>query len=46
MSEATQLMSLGITNLAATFWVITYLCVRMESQGIVRVRQAEFIRPK
>lgn len=38
-------MSLGITNLAATCWVFTYLWARMESQRIVRVRPAGPSRP-
>ena len=45
-SEATQQMSQGIPSLAVTCWVLAQLCGGAGSQGAVRVRPAEFIRPK
>ena len=36
----------GISSLAATLWVLTQLCVWVGSQGVIRERPAEIIRPK
>ena len=46
VSEAIQQMSQGVSSLAATLWVPADLCGGPWSQEIIRVRQAEFIRPK
>lgn len=45
-SEATQLMSQDIPSLAPTLCVITHLFGGVGSQGVLRMKPAEFIRPK
>ena len=42
----TQQKSQGTPSLAATCWVLTHFCGVAESQVVIRVRPAEFIRPK
>lgn len=39
-------MAQGVQCLAATSYVLTHLCGSVSSQGVVRVRPAEFFRPK
>lgn len=38
-------MSLGIPSLTYPFWVLPYFFGVSESQGVMRVRPSEFIRP-
>lgn len=45
-SEATQQTSQGTPRLAGPGQVFVDLCGEVVSQGIVRVRPAEFIRPR
>ena len=45
-SEASQQKSQGTSRLAATCWLLADLCGGARSQGVVRVRPTELIRPK
>ena len=46
-SEASQLMShREYINLTATRWVLADLCGGTGSQGVIRMRPAEIMRPK
>lgn len=45
-SEATQLMSQDMPSLGPTLCVITHLFGRVGSQGVLRMKPAEFISPK
>ena len=45
-SEATQQIPQGIPSLASTCLVFAYLGGGVGSQGVIKVRPAEFMRPK
>ena len=45
-SEGTPKTSQGISSLAAICQVPTYLCGRVEFQGVIRLQPEEFIRPE